>query len=551
VSPKVIVFGIDGGTLDILAPLARAGHLPVLRRLLEKGASGPLRSTIPPVTAAAWTTFATGTNPGAHGLVDFVAPRAPDYASTVLNASDRRGATLWRLVGESGLSAGVVGVPMTYPPEPHRGYLVTGMMTPSSTAVYTHPAELGPRMEARFGRYPFHPGQEVMPSQTGRYLARMVEDMERSERWALTLLREEPTDLFVHVVAATDPLQHQFLGEISRGIARDDLAAPRGLLAGLLGVYARMDRTLGAILEEVGGDPLVLIMSDHGFGPLEGFFHVNNWLLQRGYLHLSRGPLTRGKTALFRMGLTPENIHLGLLRVGIDLRRRVNKGSSYQRLRRWFLSFDDVDWSRTTAFSVGHVGQIYLNRRSRFRQGTVADGAAAGAILDRLRGDLLSLRRPGTDQPLVESVHLREEIYRGEDLSWAPDLLFLPAGLRWMSFGETAFASSRILGPSLGHTGHHRMEGMLLAAGGGVRPGRVTGAQIADLAPTILHALGLTVPEEMDGRVLPEAFPPGHLEAHPPRRTRRGDKPGATRPGVSAEEEEQMRARLADLGYIS
>ena len=83
---KTIVFGIDGGSLDILRPMAEMGHLPNMAAMLDKGLSGPLQSTVPPITAAAWTSFATGCHPGKHGLVDFVAPDIPDYRSFKQNS---------------------------------------------------------------------------------------------------------------------------------------------------------------------------------------------------------------------------------------------------------------------------------------------------------------------------------------------------------------------------------------------------------------------------------------------------------------------------------
>ena len=71
VKNKLLVIGIDGGTLDIVLPMVQNGKLPNLGRILDAGAYGTLLSTIPPVTAPAWSSFITGTNPGRHGVFYF------------------------------------------------------------------------------------------------------------------------------------------------------------------------------------------------------------------------------------------------------------------------------------------------------------------------------------------------------------------------------------------------------------------------------------------------------------------------------------------------
>ena len=68
---KVLVIGLDGATFDLMLPWIEAGELPTLGRMLSEGSSGPLRSTYPPVTAAAWSTFMTRKNPGKHGIYGF------------------------------------------------------------------------------------------------------------------------------------------------------------------------------------------------------------------------------------------------------------------------------------------------------------------------------------------------------------------------------------------------------------------------------------------------------------------------------------------------
>ncbi|RLE47527.1 MAG: hypothetical protein DRJ18_03130 [Candidatus Methanomethylicota archaeon] len=69
---RVIVIGLDGATWKLIKPWAEEGKLQTLKRLMEEGAYGELKSTIPPITAAAWASLLTGKNPGKTGIYDFL-----------------------------------------------------------------------------------------------------------------------------------------------------------------------------------------------------------------------------------------------------------------------------------------------------------------------------------------------------------------------------------------------------------------------------------------------------------------------------------------------
>ena len=72
---RILVIGLDGGTWDLLMPLAKQGFLPILHELVVGGSYGELESTIPPITGSAWVSFATGKNPGKTGVYDFLFPK--------------------------------------------------------------------------------------------------------------------------------------------------------------------------------------------------------------------------------------------------------------------------------------------------------------------------------------------------------------------------------------------------------------------------------------------------------------------------------------------
>jgi predicted AlkP superfamily phosphohydrolase/phosphomutase len=151
--PKVFVIGLDGATFDLIRPWAASGKLPTFKKLMDSGAWSELRSTVPPVTASAWSSFMTGKNPGAHGLFDFMQRRDDSYDLTPVSARDRDGKAVWDLISDAGKKVIVMNVPVTWPPQPVNGLLITGMLTPRSADNYTYPRELADELREHIGEY--------------------------------------------------------------------------------------------------------------------------------------------------------------------------------------------------------------------------------------------------------------------------------------------------------------------------------------------------------------------------------------------------------------
>jgi predicted AlkP superfamily phosphohydrolase/phosphomutase len=307
---------------------------------------------------------------------------------------------------------------------------------------------------------------------------------------------------------------------------------------------------VGRLVEAAGPETAVVVMSDHGFGPFHKYFHTNNWLHQLGLLHFKRGALSLAKRAAFAAGATPVNV-LKLSKVlNLNrLRKRVKRGRGRGLLRRLFLSFDDVDWSRTRAFSIGNFGQIYLNVRGRRPQGIVEPGAEYEALRAEIIAQALALRDPEGGDRVIAAAYRREEIYHGARLEQAPDIVLHTDRAKYVSFGHADFGSHRLIEPSVGQSGHHAMDGIVILHGPGIAPGTaLEGANIVDVAPSILYAMGLSVPADMDGRPLLAAFDAAHVTTHP---VQTSGEQHAAREDYSAQDEEQVMERLRELGYVA
>src|SRR4030067_3374011 len=151
---KVFIIGIDSATFDIMTPMMVDGDLPNIARLVRSGTSGRLMSTVPPVTPPAWVSFMTGKNPGKHGVFDFYVPPSYGYNRPVLNSGYIKAKTIWRILSDHGLRVGVINLPMTYPPEDVKGFIIPGMQYSfNGGRGFSHPPELLQEIKRRVGDY--------------------------------------------------------------------------------------------------------------------------------------------------------------------------------------------------------------------------------------------------------------------------------------------------------------------------------------------------------------------------------------------------------------
>jgi predicted AlkP superfamily phosphohydrolase/phosphomutase len=306
------------------------------------------------------------------------------------------------------------------------------------------------------------------------------------------------------------------------------------------------------MVELVPDDALVVVLSDHGFGPFHKFFYINNWLAELGLLKFKRSPISLLKRLAFRLGVTPITALRWVIRLRLSgMRKNVKRGRGRGLLKRLFLSFADVDWGRTKAFSVGNFGQVYLNANPKRPQGPVGIDEYE-ALRDTIAREALALRDPVDGAQIVRRVYKREEVFHGSVIDRMPDLVLHTDRARYVSFGHADFGSNKVIEPSIGQTGHHHMVGVLAMKGPGIRPGlTLDGASILDLAPTILHYMGLDVPDNLDGDVLVQALTEDFNHLNPVRNTVSSGKRSSDDAIYTRDEEEAVIAKLRDMGYVA
>lgn len=545
---KVLVIGLDGATFDLIDPMVSAGKLPALAGLIEAGARSPLRSTLPHHSGPAWASFATGLGPGNHGIYSFFQRDYGSYTFPPVNSRCVRGETLWQRLSRAGKTVGIMNVPGTYPPAPIKGFLISGMLSPTLEQAF-YPPELYSQIVDRAPHY----SVEAIPLlDKGAYLDRVRTSIEARKQAALFLLEEYPSDLFVVVFTELDRLQHFFWNDMD---GSHPAHAP-GTLPQLTGAieagYIALDRVVADLVEAAGPDTLVFLVSDHGFEGVYKLFYINAWLAQRGYLTLNRrqsGSAMRAtKKALQRLGLWE-----------LARRGRVALGKAgfaqAERIRSDNLSYaTDIDWARTQVAFGPNLG-LNVNLQGREPRGIVRPGAEYDELCQKLQGDLESWVDPESGERVVSKVVRREEVYHGEALEFAPDLRLIMAK-------SSRYAGQYAYSPEVGAPhitefpdrvyGNHAEYGILVVSGPGVRRGlQIKGASIVDVAPTVLASLGMPVPESLDGRPLVSLFEgvlPGDGVQGEALTVKQSGPPAQQ---LSRDEELQVLDRLRGLGYLS
>lgn len=510
-SPALTVVGLDSATFEVIRPLVDAGDLPHIGRALN-GVSGTLCSTTPPVTPLAWTTMTTGVGAGRHGVWDFHVRDETGYRLVPANGSYRRAPAVWDFLGAAGRSVGLVGIPFTWPAPHVEGFAVSGCdaMPDAGTPDTVFPAALEAELARDFPDIRFEEWSPLRPD-GGIDVERVRGSCVQKTELALRLAERFEPDLLFVVFMAADRIHHAAWPDWEE----------RGAASSVAEIYRILDAAVGA-LSPPGRD--VMLVSDHGAGPLRGVVSLNGWLAREGYLAYRPRP--------------------GPIRKQV---RRVAR-----RLGR--ADAPVVDWRRTRAFAYGMFGGVVLNVHGRESFGVVE-----GADYEALRTQIADKARNLQDQAgnrIVSAVHRREELFDGPELECVPDLILEFDGYAWLGTGDLERRSDGFwdtaameLGARGGWLGTHRREGLFALAGPSAAESVSISADILDVAPTILYLLGQPIPSMFEGRLLEEALSPELLDRRVPE-VRDVELAGTSAAASRYADDEAVKRRLRDLGYF-
>jgi len=545
-----MVLGFDGCTYNILLPLIKKGKLPNFASMIEGGVSGDLRSTVPPLSGPAWATFTTGKLPGKHGIYDFFRNLPQEYSCTPINNSFLSEKPFWEILSDQGRRVGVMNMLFTYPPTALNGFLIAGRETPSEEVAYTFPEGLKDEILSQDPGYKVELHRNI--SRTRHFLGQVVKRLECQERINAYLMKKYPSDLATSFFAIPDILNHVFWSCMDKEHPNHTKKEEDKFLPLIEDCFITLDNIVGSRLREMDDDTILIIMSDHGAGPLHKTVQINRWLKDEGLFSLKEAYKDRKSLTLLLVKKALGFLIHKASSIDIFGIRRII-GLKTREKRRAFARHKMVEWSGTKAYA-GRSGEygMHINLKGREGQGTVEPGDGYEKLRDHIIGSLSGLRDPENNNKVFRKIWKREELYEGKHMKDAPDIIFDFGSNPYLPgdslLAETVFEPV----PAGGLAGMHRDYGVFIAKGSGVKKGAaIEGAHICDIAPTILYLMGARLPTDMDGKVLkemlesPETF--GEVRYDEEMKTTDSEKENVI---YSDEETEAISKRLSDLGYL-
>ena len=522
---RVLLIGWDGADWRILDPMLEAGLLPNLQALIDRGARGVLRSTVPNHSWSAWPSFLTGLNPANHGVYDIFERDFSTRKSLPVTYGSIREKTILSDLTAAGAATVMTNVPLTFPPPRVEGKLVAGGVLPKWRP-FTHPAPLAQELEKAGTPYPINGmSWTTFRNRPEPFLDEAMELTQDRIRANEHLLETTDWRFGCLVYVSTDRVQHCLAKHVSpdhpdfASLSREPVAER------IRDVYRVLDDGLGQHLAGLDPDDLALFISDHGFQSCTRALHMDRVLEKLGFLRFAASGAVFGPMQWGPMRAAARKVYDAL-----GLHGRVSLPQS-------------VNWAKTVAYtSVRSTGEgISINLAGREPDGTV-DPADHAATRDRVIEALAGFLDPRTGRSPFAAVRRREEVFHGRHVDTAPDIVLEPAPLYSLTHARSVIEDADWL------SGDHRMEGVIAAAGPRVAADAFSEpALLVDVAPTVLAALGVPASVKHDGQVLSAVVGD---EASVAASATSGGTAAPEETGLDAAEALEVEEHLRGLGYL-
>jgi predicted AlkP superfamily phosphohydrolase/phosphomutase len=488
----VVIFGLDGATFTVLDDLVARGVMPYLGRFMAAGARGTLMSTVPPLTPPAWTTLVTGRTPGHHGITSFFQYDSADSDSIqIVGARQIAAETIWSMVSTQGGRTGCLNFVAHNPVPKMNRWGIPGWTSWRWMKSLSHPSSLIDHLKGEIEGFDvkvlamdYEEERKAIIGSTADNYAEWVDlHIAREKLWFAVmkhLARTQPVDLLAVVFDGVDKLQHLLWPYLDPRLMPAKPSPEYSRIREMALNYFRLiDSLLEQTVEFAGDDATIIVCSDHGFTNSWEILFINTWLERNGYL-------------------------TWLPEVAVVDDPAVLEPNVYR------MSDFDMEKTRAYALTTSSNG-IFINVKGGRNKGGIdpADYESfRNELCARLRTEVVD---PRTGEPIITGITFREDAFAGPKMDIAPDLT-----LQLRDFGFISVRKGEnVLHQRPAQMGTHHPEGILIAKGPGIRAGKqLDDSHLLDIAPTVLYAMGLDIPEALQGRVIDEMFTDDFVARH-------------------------------------
>lgn len=532
-SARVLFLEVDAGDRELVQGWAASGELPNFARLLREGLVGDADSVDGLFVGATWPSLYTGCNPANHGMHSLVqlARGSYDFVRCYPGETLKR-EPFWDTLSRAGRRVAALDFPLSALSRDLNG--IQSVEWGSHDANYgfcAAPAEFERDLRERFGLHPLTDScnrDHRRPEDFLELRDRLVRGARTKAALTTHYLRQERWDFFGQVFTESHCVGHQCWHLHDAAHPAHDPAVVAVTGDPMLEVYRAIDEGVGEILALADAQTTVIVLLGHRMAHKFGAqFLLPDVLVALGVA------VRRGPPAL-------AGVDAGLTRAwqALPAGLRTLLGTPRARARRWLDARIDtgpalppsvtaLDARRSPVFLMDSgfpASGLRLNLAGREPAGLVRP-EEAGALVERLRGELLALCHADTGEPAVRAVRRTSELYQGEHADLLPDLLVEWDDRRYLGSATCgnprgSEVSLRLAGGAVVtgvnrycRTGDHRREGLFMARGPGIRPGRLARrVSIMDFAPTFGALLDVPMPR-VDGRAIGELLGSGRDSA--------------------------------------
>jgi len=465
---SVLIIGLDGVAWDLLRPWIKEGKLPTLSKLIAKGASGDLKTTIPPLSGSAWTSLFTGKNPGKHGIYEYTTD-----LGDLTNSRSIKTEKLWQILSFYKKRCGVMNVTMTYPVEKINGYMVSGILTPQDEEVYSYPAELMSvlkkhdyEIRIRYGKHRSLPNREDIIERRYDFLKKLYDILEKRYNTFKELINEQ-WDFFMFVFDETAMLQHLFFD-------RKDI---------MLEFFEKVDFYLGDLIKtfsEKNENPYIFMVSDHGFSssPTRSI-NMRVWMEENGISQDTRSISQKIIPKIYN------KLHLSELPLFLNKAKKTRE--TFQK-------------------ALTKSSNVYYKYPGVYIKQDNLTPDEYEKLREELVQKLNQLQDTTTKEKVFQIVEKREAFYSGSYSKLTPDIVALPISKYRITFSYDSDKMFEDIEMHLKGKHFSDIYGMFLAHGPEIQPGTIRDTSILDIFPTVLHILDVPLPKDLDGKIPKDIF---------------------------------------------
>jgi len=364
---RTFVLGLDGFPYSLLKDQFNKGFFPHLQELTSGNNFRKMVSVFPTVSSVAWTSYSTGLGPAGHNIFGFVDRTANPFSVKIPTARDMKAKSMWRVLSEEGRRVIVINVPLTYPPEEVNGILISGFLCPDIEKS-SYPQDISTFLKSR--DYCIDVDVWLARESKEKFMTQLHDAIEKRFEIALELMGSEEWDFFQLHIMETDRLFHFFW---------EDIENKGGCSGEVASFFKKIDSYIGKIKERLSRKDRFLILSDHGFCGIKKEVQLNLWLAEQRLLKFENN----------------------------TERKLVN----YEK--------DSFCYSLIP-------GRIFINLQGREEKGSVGIKDYEEVRRD-IKERLLSFQDPQNRAKVIDKVFFREEIYEGDYLKDAADIIAHPA----------------------------------------------------------------------------------------------------------------------------